>query len=188
VAAAGGDSESLASRYARLRGLIDQSNTLHMARPYAKTANCAVRREAFERAGGFVDDIRSGGDADLCFRLHEAGWEFETRPDAVVEHRARRRLVALLGQRARHGSGAEWLEQRYPGFAGPRRRLRRVAVALLYGVAGSFVSLARRDSEEALTRALDPLINGAFELGRRVPNAPWREQRGAAHSLGYRSQ
>src|SRR5262249_25425974 len=37
--------ETLAGRYARLRRLIDQANTLDTARPYAKTANCLVRRE-----------------------------------------------------------------------------------------------------------------------------------------------
>ena len=67
--------ESLASRYSRLRRLIDQANTLQMARPYAKTANCAVRRTAFEEVAGFADAIRSGGDADLCFRLLDAGWD-----------------------------------------------------------------------------------------------------------------
>ena len=64
-------SESLASRYSRLRRLIDQSNTLQMERPYAKTANCAIRRVAFEQVGGFVGDIRSGGDlifASACTR------------------------------------------------------------------------------------------------------------------------
>ena len=50
---------SVASRYFRSRRLIDQANTYEMERPYAKTANCAVRRAAFERAGGFVDRIRS---------------------------------------------------------------------------------------------------------------------------------
>jgi SAM-dependent methyltransferase/GT2 family glycosyltransferase len=162
--------ESLASRYARLRGLIDQSNTLQTVRPYAKTANCAIRREAFEQVGGFVDDIRSGGDADLCFRLQEADWGFETRPDALVEHRARRRLVGLLRQRARHGSGAEWLEERYPGFAGPRRRARRVLLDIARGVAHSVIALARGNENDALTRAMDPISNAAFELGRRLPN------------------
>ena len=48
---------------------MSQRNTLTGVRPYAQTAHCAVRRSAFEAVGGFREDIRSGGDADLCFRL-----------------------------------------------------------------------------------------------------------------------
>lgn len=173
---AGSGRESLASRYARARRLIDQANTLQVARPYAKTANCMVRRDAFERVGGFADDIRSGGDADLCFRLGDAGWNLELRPNAAVDHGSRRRLLGLLGQRARHGSGAEWLEHRYPGFVGPRRRMIGLARDLVEGAGTSAVSLLRGDGEQALVRLLDPVSDGAFEVGRRVPNATWREQ------------
>jgi hypothetical protein len=169
--------ESLAGRYARARRLIDQANTLQVARPYAKTANCLVRREAFEQVGGFVDDIRSGGDADLCFRLRDAGWDLEPRPDASVDHGSRQHLLGLLGQRARHGSGAEWLERRYPGFVGPRRRMIGLARNLVEGSGTSAVSLMRGDGEQGLVRALDPISNAAFDVGRRVPNATWREQR-----------
>jgi len=177
VSATNGERESLASRYSRLRRLIDQANTLRMDRPYAKTANCAVRRTAFQQVGGFVDDIRSGGDADLCFRLLEGGWEIELRPDAAVEHRSRRTLHELLGQRARHGSGAEWLEARYPGFVGPRLAVTVLARRVVKGAATSCVAVAlRRDYDEALIRLLDPVTNIAFDVGRRIPNALWREQ------------
>jgi cellulose synthase/poly-beta-1,6-N-acetylglucosamine synthase-like glycosyltransferase len=171
-----GRRESLAGRYARARRLIDQANTLQMARPYAKTANCLVRRAAFEQVGGFVDEIRSGGDADLCFRLREAGWALEPRPEAVAEHRSRQRLLGLLGQRARHGSGAEWLELRYPGFVGPRRRVVGLARNLVEGAGGCAAALLRGDGESALVRLMDPVSNAAFDLGRRVPNQTWREQ------------
>ncbi len=174
--------ESLAGRYARARRLIDQANTLQTTRPYAKTANCLVRRDAFTQAGGFVDDIRSGGDADLCFRLRDAGWDLELRPDASVSHRSRQHLLGLLGQRARHGSGAEWLEHRYPGFVGPRRRMIGLLRNLVEGAGTSAVSLMRRESEQALVRMLDPVSNVAFDVGRRVPNATWREQ---TMSVGY---
>lgn len=177
VAASATGSESLASRYARLRRLIDQINTLQMSRPYAKTANCAIRRIAFEQVGGFADNIRSGGDADLCFRLREAGWGMELRPGAAGEHAGRRRLVTLLGQRARHGSGAEWLEARYPGFVGPRGGLLSLARIVAVGAAGAAVSIVlRRDGDEALVRVLEPVSNVAFDVGRRMPNTPWREQ------------
>ena len=178
--------ESLAGRYARVRRLIDQANTLQVAHPYAKTANCMVRRQAFEQVGGFVDDIRSGGDADLCFRLRDAGWALELRPEASVDHGSREHLLGLLGQRARHGSGAEWLEHRYPGFVGPRRRMIGLARNLVEGAGGSAVSLVRGEREQALVRLIDPVSNAAFDLGRRIPNATWREQRVLDRTLGER--
>lgn len=168
--------ESLAERYARASRLIDQSNTLEQARPYAKTANCAVRRTAFEQVGGFVDDIRSGGDADLCFRLLDAGWELELRPDAEGEHHGRRRLSALIAQRARHGSGGEWLEARYPGFLGPRRRLPGLARDVARGLRDGLVARLRGESDLAAVRLLNPVSNAAFELGRRVPNTTGRQR------------
>jgi hypothetical protein len=170
------DRETLAGRYARLRRLMDQENTLRQVLPYAKTANCAVRRSALEAVGGFHEGIRSGGDAELCFRLYEAGWQLERRPEALVGHRLRRRLIDLLGQRARHGSGSEWLEQKYPGFVGPRRRWLGVGKDIAVGGVTWIALLLRGKSDLALLSLLDPLSNAAFEAGRRIPNLPWREQ------------
>jgi GT2 family glycosyltransferase len=97
---------------------MDQATTLENGyRPYAQTANCAVRASAFAAAGGFAGDIGSSaaGDADLCWRLQEAGWEIESRPTAAVDHENRVRFRDLLRQLARHGAGLAWLERRYPG-------------------------------------------------------------------------
>lgn len=165
--------ESMASRYSRLRRLIDQRNTLQVDQPYAKTANCVVRRAAFEQVGGFAANIRSGGDADLCFRLRDAGWGCELRPDAAVEHRSRRRVGGLLAQRCRHGSGAEWLERRYAGFAGPRRGMLGVGRNIVGGVLRSVASRWRGEADAAIVQLLDPLSNAAFEIGRRIPNQAW---------------
>jgi glycosyltransferase involved in cell wall biosynthesis len=88
-----------------------------MAQPagYAQTANCAVRREAFLAVGGWPEPIVSGGDADLCWRLRDAGWKLESRPGAVVRHRSRATVRALVRQLHRHGRGMRWLEERWPG-------------------------------------------------------------------------
>ena len=44
----------------------------------------------------FREDVRSGGDADLCWRLAAAGWELERRTGAAVVHRNRATIGALL--------------------------------------------------------------------------------------------
>jgi glycosyltransferase involved in cell wall biosynthesis len=166
---AAGGRESIAGRYARVRRLIDQQNTLGMTRPYAKTANCAVRRTAFEQVGGFTDGIRSGGDADLCFRMRAAGWQFEPRDEARVVHRSRRAMRALLRQQARHGAGAAWLEREYPGSF-PRARWPGLAKWSAGSVARAAVARSRGRGDEAVVAAVDPLVKWAFELGRLFPN------------------
>jgi GT2 family glycosyltransferase len=52
------------------------------------TANCFVRRDVLERLGGFDESFRLAWreDADLHFRLLEAGCTVARAPDAVVVH------------------------------------------------------------------------------------------------------
>lgn len=158
------------ARWLRERGAMSQDNTLRGPRPYAQTAHCAVRRTAFAQVGGFTEGIRSGGDADLCFRLADAGWALEARP-ASVRHEARARPGALLRQMARHGAGAAWLEREHPGtFPRTERSL---------GLAWWLVrSTARvRGRESAARELLGPATALAFALGRRLPNTVGRSRR-----------
>jgi GT2 family glycosyltransferase len=140
-----------AARHGQRTAAMSQDNTMAGEWAYAQTANAAVRRAAFAAVGGFVERIRSGGDADLCFRLRAAGWEIERREGASVVHRPRASVVALLLQRARHGAGARWLDARYPGSFPPRRSLGDVRWALRQGPVGA-------------------LAWGAFEGGRFFSN------------------
>jgi hypothetical protein len=168
----GGD--SLAARVSAERDHMSQRVTLERTgRPYAQTANCAVRRQAFEAVGGFDESARAGEDADLCFRLAEAGWELERRAEAAVEHVTRPGLPALLAQLVTHGRGAAWLERRYPGeFPAPRPR--QLAGRLAHATRGA-LGAARRGDRRRLAIALLELVSGAaFDLGRLLPNRPRR--------------
>jgi len=161
---------SLASRFAAARRPMAQEITVRRAGlGYAQTANCAVRRAAFAAVDGFPEDIRSGGDADLCFRIQGAGWRLEHREAARAVHANRESLTALLRQRARHGAGAAWLEARYPGTFPAGRRL-----GLLAWAARDIPRAARdygRGERETARHALVDLAAGwAFELGRHLPN------------------
>jgi GT2 family glycosyltransferase len=137
-----GAADGAVARFAQRTAAMSQDNTMAGRWAYAQTANAAVRRVAFAGVGGFTDTIRSGGDADLCFRLRAAGWEIERREEARVVHRPRTSLAALLRQRARHGSGARWLDTRYPGSFPPRRSLGDLRWALRQGRVGALAHLA----------------------------------------------
>jgi GT2 family glycosyltransferase len=186
---------TLAARHSARRAQLSQRVTLDRAgTPYAQSANMAVRTSAFHAVGGFDDQARAGEDADLCFRLARAGWQLEERPGAVVEHVSRGTLTGLVAQLARHGSGAAWLNRRYPGEFPPptwsafgRRTARSGAQALVAAVRGRWPTVSgRRRSElagdprpelagdrrrELAGAALVELIGAcAFEAGRLLPN------------------
>ncbi len=168
----------IAVRFAALKRAMSQETVLDRGPwSFAQTANAAVRRSAFAAVGGFCPGVRSGGDADLCWRLRAADWTLESRPEARVVHTNRDRLPELLSQRFRHGTGAGWLAARWPG-ALPARRwpgLLRWGLGRAITGAGAF---ARGDRDAAVLGLLDGPAVWAFELGRLVPNRPLR--RGAA--------
>ncbi len=110
----GGD--GVAARASARRGHMSQRVTLDRAgTPYAQTANCAVRRAAFEAVGGFDEQARCGEDADLCFRLAALGWALGGAAGGV-------------GRASDAGDAAG-----YARAAGPPRQRRRLAAPPLPG-------------------------------------------------------
>ena len=165
---AASDAGTLAQRYAADRRLL--SSELFLAHPYKPmgvTANLLVRRAAFEAIGGFAEGIRSGGDADLCWRLQDAGWTIEHRPHAIVAHEHRATVRALIRQAARTAAGTRWLEQRHPGFHATAGGGRRAARALA-GIVGWPL---RGRPERAAFKAIELLVIATEHLGRLAGNA-----------------
>ena len=161
-----------AVRFAARKAAMSQETVLaHGVWAFAQTANAAVRRSAFSAVGGFAADVRSGGDADLCFRLRAAGWELASRPGARVVHVGRAGVGGLLAQRARHGAGAAWLARRWAGAFPARRWPGLLRWGAVRAIAGGR-ALARGDRDEALVGLLDGPAVWAFELGRLAPNRP----------------
>jgi hypothetical protein len=163
-------SREIVARHAVARAHLAQETTLERGgMPYAQTVNCAVRRDAFREVGGFIGTARAGEDADLCFRLQRAGWGIESRPGALVRHRPRSRLRPWLAQLAIHGSGAAWVNRRWPGEF-PPPSARGFAARLVRYAADALQAGARGDGEAMRFAVLDAIGACAFELGRLRPN------------------
>lgn len=123
MAAPGG--ETAAARYGARRNFLDQRlHHGHRYRPRAAAANMLVRRRAFEEVGGFYEGLRAGEDTDFSWRIQQAGWRLELRPEAGVEHRYRSTLSQLRTQWRGYAAGRAWLARRYPDFR-PQPALRR---------------------------------------------------------------
>jgi hypothetical protein len=159
-----------AARHAVARAQMDALVTAARASfPYAQSANVAIRRDAFEAVGGFNELARAGEDADLCFRLAAAGYGLEIRPQAIVHHRARRTLPALLRQLSQHGAGAAWCDAQHPGSF-PPPTARQLAGRLARSAQRAARELRRGEREQACFAAIELAEACAFELGRLKSN------------------
>jgi GT2 family glycosyltransferase len=165
---------TLLARHDVARQRMSQDMTLRRRSPYAQTANCAVLRSAFESVKGFDEEAR-GEDADLCFRLFQAGWKLEERTQASVEHLSREAFGPWLSQQLRHGRAAAWLDRRWPGEF-PPRGWRFLLNRLVHLGGQAALSLVRGEREAAGFALLDLIRIWAFELGRLSPDRPrrWR--------------
>ena len=119
--------------------------------PGGVTANMAVRRAAWDEAGGFPGDVRSDADVELCWRIQAAGWELAYRPEALVVHRDPDRVGAIWRQAVGYGAGRRWIGRLHPG-AGERPPL---LAPLVRAVGGALVWAVTLRFERAAFKLLD---------------------------------
>lgn len=88
--------------------------------PWVLGAALAIRREAFEQAGGFDEAVfLYYEEVDLCARLGAAGWEVHIVPEAEVVHfGAASTSQARASMAAEHFKSTLWFYRRY--YTGPR--------------------------------------------------------------------
>jgi glycosyltransferase involved in cell wall biosynthesis len=105
--------KTLLEQYADRQDTLSQKHTLaHKFCPYGQTANLAIRRIAFEKAGLFRPYLTTGGDADMCWRiLKENIGHLEFSPRAIVQHRHRATLKELESQWRRYGRSNRYLHE-----------------------------------------------------------------------------
>jgi glycosyltransferase involved in cell wall biosynthesis len=110
---------TLAARVAAAQQLFSVDRMVGVpGRPdFYPTANLGINRTAFEKVGGFRA-MRSGGDADICWRIQEQSlgtMAVDTR--ALMEWQPRTTIRELASQWRRYGGSTAYLEWVYGEYS-----------------------------------------------------------------------
>lgn len=90
--------------------MIDDTRAEHLP-----GCNLAVKRDAFNRIGGFDPDFHTAGDdVDFCWRLQDAGLSLGFAPSAFVWHHRRPSVRAFFKQQLGYGSAERMLLKKHP--------------------------------------------------------------------------
>jgi GT2 family glycosyltransferase len=87
--------------------------------PFGPTANLGIRRELFDRLGGFDILVNVGEDLDLCLRAWLADAELQFVPAATVHYRYREGLAGLWKQAVTYGAAAPDVARRLAAAGHP---------------------------------------------------------------------
>lgn len=99
---------------ARTRGVFpaDRCQSWYGVFDIVPAGNFGIRREEWDRAGGFDEELRACEDHDLSFRLRLLGVPVAFLADAVVHYRYRPTATELWRQGSVYGSFAPLLRRR----------------------------------------------------------------------------
>jgi O-antigen biosynthesis protein len=138
---------------------------------YGSAASLMVRRDAFERAGGFTTALAPAyyEDVDLCFALRANGLRTIYQPRSVVHHAEgvsygsnRRREARELQERARTAFEAKWRDSLRAHFeadpANADRAARRLCGTRTVVVADEHVPFVDRDAGSRRIRFVTGLL------------------------------
>ncbi len=95
--------------------------------PSGSTCNVLVRRDAFERLGGFSEDFDVSEDVDFFWRAQLAGLDVGYAPDALIEYRLRPQAWNRVKRRYAYGKDEVHLYREFRGRGMPRDSVPRAA-------------------------------------------------------------
>jgi GT2 family glycosyltransferase len=152
-------------------GTQEAVSTLHRFHPWPPGANCGVRRDVFDRIGGFDESLRGGGDeTDFFWRAAEAGHPTTAVPEALVEYRLREDLRAVSQQFFAYGRGTVRLFHRHRSRGMPRSVGWDLPVVIVVGLL-QIVSAPRGGVRRR--RGVERLASRAGRLVESVHSRTW---------------
>jgi glycosyltransferase involved in cell wall biosynthesis len=121
------DSEALNPSWLRQRRRPLQAHQLEYLLDHRTAvigAGMALTRAAFDRVGGFDDELLTLEDLDVSYRLQEVGIRPFFAAAAVVQYRYRKDWPSLVRQERSYARGEAFLHRKHSGTL-PRRHLRQ---------------------------------------------------------------
>jgi mycofactocin system glycosyltransferase len=136
---------NLVARYEAVRSSLDLGQREAPVVPYSPvsyvpSAAIVCRRSALTGIGGFDEELHSGEDVDLCWRLIDSGARLRYEPIAVVGHEHRTDVRGWLARKAFYGRSAASLSIRHPEKIAPMAISGTVMAAWVLLVLGSPLS------------------------------------------------
>ena len=99
--------EEIISRHERMNADVD----------FLATFNVLYRRAALEKVDGFDERYLKGQDAELSFRVMDAGYKLRFELDSRVDHYHETKLLRYLRTQRQQGYWRAWLHLRHRGHA-----------------------------------------------------------------------
>jgi mycofactocin system glycosyltransferase len=125
VGAAGGiveplSRDSLLQKYEAVKSPLYQGAKPRKVQPsspvsYLAGCNLLVRKEIFEKLGGFDEKLRFGEDVDFIWRLSDQGYKVLYLIKGRVRHQHPREIWTLAQRRALYATSEAPLSQKHPG-------------------------------------------------------------------------
>lgn len=112
-----------------------QGKVLASERPVSSLANLNVlyKKEAIESVGGYDEQLANmGEDADLNYRLGQAGWKLYFIPDVNVTHYAKSDLLSWCAKMYQYGIGRARLVTKYRKLFAPGYLLALLFLPVLF--------------------------------------------------------
>lgn len=111
--------------------------------PWTPTANCSMRKEIFDKIGGFdrsFPDKPGGEDVDLGLRMVKAGYIFKCTADGLVYHSKKTWIPvkAMIKRLWHYGSANYYLAEKHPDYV--MDIMPRKSSLYMLGFAGVIVS------------------------------------------------
>ena len=163
------------------RGCFSNAQTLRdpWFLPFAPTANVFYKKDVFNKIGLFEERWRSGGDADLAWRMQlETNFKMQVIPEASVYHKHRSTLRSFFNQRRTWGYGSILLYKKYKKMLPYKPRKTKVKEVYweLVKMWRLFVQLTRKyfASIDCKYEFLQVVADIGFNLG--IIEAKWSEK------------
>lgn len=104
--------ENVIEKYTAAIGVLDQKKSISKAARIA-TCNVFFHKSVFDKVGLFDENLFSGGDTEMSWRIQSKGYTIGYCEKALLYHKHRTNLLNLYEQFFRYGYGSIYLWKKY---------------------------------------------------------------------------